>query len=256
MKMNLKKRYKRTRLLAFLLILLMVFDFIPVLITSNVPLLLVHAIVSGSILGFFRINWLSFIDAYIHSECDLDELEDYYSVRSRYSLYKVIFSSGHVDKINNSNMKQAIEVEDAVLSGKKTFEECKEIIDNLISADRGDGFTHYLSILRDIYTEKFEEVLVRLESMTTDNPIFEVPRQFYLAIVLSHLYSPDYPGVNECITYIANKGQKSRYKAYLEKRFEVPEPSVEVKVTEPNRKYLFVTFGFAIFWTLLVLFVA
>ena len=93
-------------------------------------------------------------------------------------------------------------------------------------------------------------------SLTRDNPIFEVPRQFYLAIVLSHLYSPDYPGVNECITYIANKGQKSRYKAYLEKRFEVPEPSVEVKVTEPNRKYLFVTFGFAIFWTLLVLFVA
>ncbi len=260
MQMNLKKRYKRTKLLAFLLILLMSFDFIPVLILSNLLLLLVHAIVFGSIIGFYRFYWKRFIDTYIHAECDLDELETYYISENSYKNKQIfdglIFSSGHIDKTFNPYIKQVIEIEDAVLTGKKTFEESKETIDRLILSDKGNGYTKYLSILRDVYTGKFEETLAHLEAMTTDNPIFEVPRQFYLAIVLSHMYSLDCPGVNECITYIANKGQKSRYKAYLEQRFEVPEPTKNVEVTEPNRIYLFVTFGFAILWTLLVLFMA
>ena len=62
----------------------------------------------------------------------------------------------------------------------------------------------------DVYKAEYDSAIAKLNSLTSANNLYEIPRQFYLMQIFSkqNKYAEE---VQDCIEFIKNKGFDTRY---------------------------------------------
>ena len=164
---------------------------------------------------FYGWNWV--IQDYVYNKCNLDEYLSFLLKKNKNKYTPLIGELSFLsskEMLPNAELAYFIRVEQYIFGmNEEPISDIERILAELCGS-KNFFISNYTPILMDVYKEEYDSAISKLNSLTSANNLYEIPRQFYLMQIFSkqNKYAEE---VQDCIEFIKNKGFDTRYARYI-----------------------------------------